>query len=74
MIQFDLERPGHLTLLLAEPRARGTESLSSLAREDKRRRKEIAMQVEVFHGAGIDVHKETAVVTVRHHGVQPTYG
>ena len=25
------------------------------------------MQVEVFHGAGIDVHKETAVVTVRHH-------
>ena len=25
------------------------------------------MQVEVFHGAGIDVHKETVVVTVRHH-------
>ena len=24
------------------------------------------MQVEVFHGAGIDIHKETAVVTIRH--------
>ena len=26
------------------------------------------MPVEVFHGAGIDVHKETAVVTIRHQG------
>ena len=24
------------------------------------------MQVEVFHGAGIDIHKDTAVVTIRH--------
>ncbi len=24
------------------------------------------MPVEVFHGAGIDGHKETAVVTIRH--------
>ena len=26
------------------------------------------MPVEVFHGAGIDGHKETAVVAIRHQG------
>ena len=35
-VQFDLERPEHLALLLA-CHARGTESLSSLAQEDKKR-------------------------------------
>ncbi len=29
------------------------------------------MQVEVFHGAGIDIHKDTAVVTIRHQVPDP---
>jgi transposase len=29
------------------------------------------MQVEVYHGAGIDIHKDTAVVTIRHQVPNP---
>ena len=65
MQPFDRERLGHLTLFLLATHAEQNPS-SFLAREDTKH-----SERGIFHCAGIDMHKETVVVTIRHQGPDP---